>query len=77
LFQRVRLERTFRELEATCWTDLERPGQGWLMLRLDRERLRTRVMLPRHQLDEAVGVVQRFVETLPGKGRTMFLVHPN
>jgi hypothetical protein len=73
----VRLDRRFRELEASSWTDLENPDRGWLLLRVDRERVRARVLLEGPVLVEATGVIQRFVETLPGQGRTLYVVHHN
>lgn len=77
LFRRVRFDRRFRELEASSWADLENPDRGWLLLRVDRERVRARVLLDRPVLVEATGVIQRFVETLPGQGRTLYVVHHN
>ncbi len=77
LFKRVRLERRFVRLEAATWTDLERNERGWLLLKLDEDRIRTRVALERPVLTEAVSVVQSFVDAWPGQDSPLYAVHHN
>lgn len=77
LFKKVRLDRRFVHLEAATWTDLERNERGWLLLKMDEDRVRTRIALDRPVLTEAVSVVQSFVDAWPGQDSPLYAVHHN
>ena len=89
IFRRLLLERRYQNLDAHIWTDLGRatfwPSQavinhqskGWLVLVIDQEQVRTRIALPQKELEEAVGLLQRFRRRFSDPRQKLFIVHQN
>ncbi len=93
IFRILKVERSYREMQAQMFTDLGRrvdmarrwkpdnavssPSVGWLVISLDQERVRTRVALPRNELEEAVVLLDRYSQRHSGPGRNLYVVSNN
>ncbi|GEM_PF-1136651 len=92
LFRVLKVERRYQQLEAVIWTDLGRETawfqrssehfdvrqrEGCLLLKVDRERILSRVPMAVQDLEEAVLLLERFTQRRTGPGRGLFVVHNN